>query len=46
MYLKDKNCEPVFNQMIKVNDTEVRLGKQENFPSFGWDNEYGQLDCK
>lgn len=31
------------NKMVAVSDSEsvVHLGKPENFPSFGWDNEYG-----
>lgn len=29
------------NNMIEVKSTKVSLGKSENFPSFGWDNEYG-----
>ena len=32
--------------MNRVNETEVRLGKPDDFPSFGWDYEYGQLDFK
>ena len=31
--------------MVKVADTKVRLGKKFDFPSYGWDNEYGQVDC-
>ncbi|CAF0779293.1 unnamed protein product [Brachionus calyciflorus] len=34
------------NKMIKVPETNVRLGKSFDFPSYGWDNEYGQVDCK
>ena len=30
------------NRMIPVPTTEVTLGKPRDFPSFGWDNEYGQ----
>lgn len=32
--------------MVKVPDTQVRLGKKLDFPTYGWDNEYGQVDCK
>ena len=31
--------------MIKVPKTQVRIGKSYDFPSYGWDNEYGQIDC-
>lgn len=34
------------NSMIKVEEKSVRLGKSFDFPSYGWDNEYGQVDCK
>jgi hypothetical protein len=30
------------NQMLAVNKTISELGKREDFPSYGWDNEYGQ----
>jgi 5-histidylcysteine sulfoxide synthase len=30
------------NQMIAVPAGEVKLGKPQDWPSFGWDNEYGQ----
>jgi hypothetical protein len=43
--LKDKNAETIENQMIKVPKTQVRIGKSYDFPSYGWDNEYGQIDC-
>lgn len=33
------------NPMIKVKEAEVHLGKSFDFPSYGWDNEYGQVDC-
>lgn len=36
----------VNNPMIRVNDTDVRLGKSVDFPSYGWDNEYGRVDCR
>lgn len=33
--------------MIKVEETKVRIGKKNEFPSFGFDNEYAepQLEC-
>ena len=30
------------NEMLPVEGAEVQLGKPEDFPSFGWDNGYGQ----
>jgi Sulfatase-modifying factor enzyme 1 len=30
------------NEMIPVRSETVDLGKPANFPSFGWDNEYGE----
>jgi formylglycine-generating enzyme required for sulfatase activity len=33
----------VNNEFITVEEGTVVLGKQESFPSFGWDNEYGSL---
>jgi hypothetical protein len=38
--------EFVQNSMIHVEETQVRIGKSFDFPSYGWDNEYGQVDCK
>ena len=39
--------EPVsHNPMVKVDATTVRLGKPRDFPSFGWDNEYGNWECE
>lgn len=34
-------CED--NKMVENSGGEVMLGKPLNFPSYGWDNEYGQL---
>ena len=38
---------PATNPMIAVDATQVRLGKPADWPSFGWDNEYGTdtRDC-
>ncbi|MDX1492140.1 MAG: 5-histidylcysteine sulfoxide synthase [Pseudohongiellaceae bacterium] len=33
---------PASNLMISVEASTVRLGKPRQWPSFGWDNEYGQ----
>ena len=30
-----------FNEMIHVDAGTVDLGKPRDFPSYGWDNEYG-----
>lgn len=30
------------NNMIAVKQSKVELGKPANFPSYGWDNEYGE----
>ncbi|XP_064624463.1 uncharacterized protein LOC135485961 isoform X2 [Lineus longissimus] len=32
------------NRMVKVEGCDVTLGKPIDFPSYGWDNEYGKLD--
>ena len=32
--------------MIQMKETQVIIGKNKNFPSFGWDNEYGKIECK
>ena len=42
----DKDAEILSNPMIKVEETNIHLGKSKDYPSFGWDNEYGQVDCK
>ncbi len=33
---------PAHNPMIAVNPTTLELGKPGRWPTFGWDNEYGQ----
>nr|QTC10020.1 conA [Conus imperialis] len=33
------------NKMVHVAGGEVTLGKPNDFPSFGWDNEYGEAKC-
>lgn len=38
--------ENIQNEMIQIPETQVRLGKSFDYPSYGWDNEYGQVDCK
>ena len=44
--LVETNCVALKNRMIKLDETTVRLGKPYDFPSYGWDNEYGSLDLK
>lgn len=38
-----RGFQTVLNQWIEVPATEVKLGKPKDFPTFGWDNEYGDL---
>ncbi|KAL8572528.1 hypothetical protein ACOMHN_019567 [Nucella lapillus] len=33
------------NKMVRVAEGEVTLGKPKDFPSYGWDNEYGEVKC-
>lgn len=37
---------PPRNEMIYVPGGTTRLGKPRDFPTYGWDNEYGHLDVK
>ena len=34
------------NELITVQAGQVVMGKPETFPSYGWDNEYGQVTVK
>ncbi len=34
------------NPLVPVAASEVVLGKPDRFPSYGWDNEYGHLECQ
>lgn len=34
------------NKMVPVQGGEVTLGKPKDFPSYGWDNEYGEVKCR
>ena len=34
------------NAFIKVNEGEITLGKPTDFPTYGWDNEYGTKTIK
>ena len=42
----EKSETTLGNPMIIVPATQVRLGKPLDYPSHGWDNDYGQVDCK
>ncbi|CAN0182009.1 unnamed protein product [Ectocarpus sp. 6 AP-2014] len=35
---------PIENPLVRVEGGVVRLGKPKDFPSFGWDNEYGSRE--
>ena len=34
------------NTLIKVGSSKVTMGKPYDFPSYGWDNEYGEWTTK
>ena len=34
------------NAFVKVNEEEITLGKPNDFPTYGWDNEYGTKTMK
>ena len=34
------------NPMIPVDEKKITYGKPEHFPSYGWDNEYGQVTTR
>jgi 5-histidylcysteine sulfoxide synthase/putative 4-mercaptohistidine N1-methyltranferase len=40
-HLDDKAFAPPAGEFVTFEGAEVRLGKPEDYPSFGWDNEYG-----
>ena len=46
-YNKQENFAPEINisypqnQLVNIDQQEIELGKPENHPTFGWDNEYG-----
>ncbi|XP_059153171.1 hercynine oxygenase-like [Physella acuta] len=40
------DCAVKKNKMITAASMEVTLGKPTEFPSYGWDNEYGEVTCK
>lgn len=35
----------VVNEMIKVKETKVVMGKNVNSPFYGWDLDYGNFEC-
>ena len=34
------------NELVTVPEGKVTFGKPVDFPSYGWDNEYGQVTMK
>ncbi|KAI8773997.1 meiotically up-regulated gene 158 protein [Biomphalaria glabrata] len=40
------DCAVKGNKMVSMNSKHVTLGKPLEFPSYGWDNEYGSYSCK
>ena len=34
------------NDFIKVPEGDITLGKPEDYPTYGWDNEYGECSMK
>ncbi|CAI9726561.1 Hypothetical predicted protein [Octopus vulgaris] len=46
VYAEMKTGTPVGpNSLVALEGREVQLGKPRNFPSYGWDNEYGESRC-
>jgi len=43
---KKQKHQPSKNPLISIEETTVTLGKPKNWPSFGWDNEYGNQTRK
>lgn len=41
--VKAADSEGLENTMIRVDGRDVTFGKPEDFPSYGWDNEYGEV---
>uniref|UniRef100_UPI00398E67F0 uncharacterized protein isoform X2 n=1 Tax=Pristiophorus japonicus TaxID=55135 RepID=UPI00398E67F0 len=39
----NSGLEAFDNPLIRVQASQVTYGKPRNFPSYGWDNEYGQM---
>ncbi|XP_064604807.1 uncharacterized protein LOC135470036 [Liolophura sinensis] len=33
------------NKLVRVEKQDVTFGKPRDFPSYGWDNEYGEVSC-
>lgn len=44
MLLSD--AAPGLNEFVKVPPGRVVIGKPIEFPSYGWDNEYGRLEVE
>ena len=39
-------AQPVENEYVAVEAAYAVLGKPDDFPSYGWDNEYGQATIR
>lgn len=39
--IKNPNSPPSLNKMIAQPESQIHLGKPQDLPTFGWDNEYG-----
>lgn len=44
--LDDAPVGVLANPLIRVEETKVKLGKDDDFPSYGWDNEYGRFEAR
>lgn len=42
----EMNIQETQNEMIRVEGATVHLGKDQDHPTYGWDNEYGELTVK
>lgn len=40
------NLQTVANNYIQIPQRRVQIGKTESFPTYGWDNEYGNLETE
>jgi len=38
--------KPIENKFVRVEKGVVTLGKPQDFPSYGWDNEYGSYSLE
>ncbi|XP_060556826.1 uncharacterized protein LOC132717387 isoform X2 [Ruditapes philippinarum] len=42
---KQVSNTPKENRMLRIEGNNVQFGKPKDFPSYGWDNEYGEVSC-